>query len=123
LLAYLGYQVLWASGSTGNPGLNSESGLVVQSMGTNGAAPTDMQFVSTAVQAVRSANAEASAIIANPKVVGTVSRLNASTYAKYWDIGFGVPALDRLTEPCGGHDGAATGVEASRARPRGLVPL
>lgn len=73
------------SGNAGNPGLNAESGLVSQSMGTNGAAPTDTQFISTAVESVRKANVEPSALISNPQVYGTVNRLNASTYAKYWE--------------------------------------
>jgi HK97 family phage major capsid protein len=79
-----------ASGSTGNPGLLNETGLIVQTLGgtanVNGQAPVDTQFLSTALEAVRNANAEASAIVANPKTLGTVSRLNASAYAKYWDF-------------------------------------
>ena len=69
-----------------NPGLNAESGLIVQTMGANGAAPTDPNFLSTAAEAVRNANEEPTALLSNPKVYGTVERLNASTYAKYWDL-------------------------------------
>jgi HK97 family phage major capsid protein len=55
------------------------------SMGTNGAAPTNYDQLSQAVQKVQVANDEPTGIFCNPQVYGTYSRLNASTYAKYWD--------------------------------------
>jgi hypothetical protein len=54
-------------------------------MGTNGAAPTDYTQLSQAVEKVQVANDEPTGIFTNPQVYGTISRLNASTVAKYWD--------------------------------------
>ena len=56
------------------------------SMGTNGAAPTNYDQMSQAVQKVQVANGEPTVIATNPQVYGTYSRLNASTYGKYWDV-------------------------------------
>lgn len=89
------------TGNSGNPGLVNESNLVVQPLGgtanTAGTALTDTQFVSTAAQAVRNANAEPTAIVTNPSVAGSVARLNASTYAKYWDMPSDVAHLPWIT--------------------------
>lgn len=77
--------IFGTQGNSGNPGIYNESGLVTQSMGTNGAAPVDTTKPSQMAESVRTANAEPSAFLTNPSVYGTFCRLNASTYAKYWD--------------------------------------
>jgi len=46
------------------------------SMGTNGAAPTNYSQLSQAIQKVRVANDEPTAVFTNPQVYGTYSRLN-----------------------------------------------
>jgi HK97 family phage major capsid protein len=73
------------AGNSGNPGLVNETGLIVQSMGTNGAAPADTTKPSLMAEASRAANAEPTAFVVNPQTYGTFARLNASTYTKYWD--------------------------------------
>jgi HK97 family phage major capsid protein len=62
------------------------SNLLSVSMGTNGAAPTNYNQVSQAVEKVRVANDEPTAIFTNPQVFGTYSRLNIDAYGKYYDV-------------------------------------
>jgi HK97 family phage major capsid protein len=59
------------------PGIltSNVSGLLIQSLGTNGAAPTSYSDISKAVEQVRNANDEPSGIFTNPKVLGTYGRL------------------------------------------------
>lgn len=72
--------------NVGNPGLLNESGLVIVNNGTNGGAPVDTTPFSIAAESVRNANAEPTAFITNPKLKGTFARLNASTYAHFWEM-------------------------------------
>jgi HK97 family phage major capsid protein len=76
--------------NAGNPGLSNESGINVRKYaghtGTTGQAPADTQELSVMAEIVRLANAEPTAFVSSPAYAGTLSRLNASTYAKFWDI-------------------------------------
>lgn len=79
------------TGNAGNPGLYNETGLQVRgvtgSSTTSGASLTDTTDFSVAAEKVRIKNAEPTGgILANPQTYGTVSRLNASTVAKFWDM-------------------------------------
>lgn len=83
--------------NVGNPGLLNESGLVIVNNGTNGGAPTDSTPFSAAAQKTRLANAEPTAFITNPNLRGTFARLNASTFARFWEVPADVsdvPVLD-----------------------------
>lgn len=76
--------------NAGNPGLSNESGVVLRKYaghsGTTGQVPADTTELSTMAEIVRLANAEPTAFVCSPAYAGTLSRLNASTYAKFWDI-------------------------------------
>jgi HK97 family phage major capsid protein len=72
--------------NAGNPGLVNESGLVINWNGTNGGAPTDTTPFSVAAESARNANAEPTAFITNPSLRGTFARLNASTFARFWEV-------------------------------------
>jgi HK97 family phage major capsid protein len=77
-------------GNTGNPGLNGETNFNFRhysgDSGTTGIAPTDTTEYSKINELVRNKNSSVSAFLQNPSVTGTMSRLNASTYAKYWTM-------------------------------------
>lgn len=81
---------LYGTGSPAPWGIfSSEYSSTIQtvSMGANGAAPTNYNQVSQAVEAVRNANEHGDLIIAtNPSVFGTYSRLTAASgdYPLYW---------------------------------------
>jgi HK97 family phage major capsid protein len=93
------------AGNAGNPGMANEAGLIYKKLPsdvTSGILPTDTTFLSSAAQAVRVANSEVSAFVTNPQVVGTMQRMNASTYANYWHVPPGledVPILYSTTQP------------------------
>ena len=74
----------------GNPGFSNEAGVNVRKYaahtGTTGTTPADTTELSTMAEIVRNANAEPTAFVCSPQFAGTLSRLNASTYAKFWDI-------------------------------------
>lgn len=78
------------SGNTGNPGLNSEAGFNIRhytgDSGTSGIAPTDTTEYSVIAEKVRQKNTRVTAFLQNVAVTGTVARLNASTYAKFWTM-------------------------------------
>lgn len=83
------------SGNAGNPGIYNESGLTVQSLGTNGATPANPDFLSKAVQAVKAANDVPNFYLMNPVTEGTIERLKAATgdYPAYWELPRSVQAL------------------------------
>ena len=62
-------------GSTGNAGLITESGLLTQSMGTNGAAPADYSDISKAYAKVTAQNVTPNAIVMHPSVLSQYSQL------------------------------------------------
>ncbi len=71
---------LRGSGTPPEPkGIRNTSGITVQSMGTNGAQPTDYGFLATAIENVRTANFEPNAVIYSPRTAGRLSRLSDST--------------------------------------------
>lgn len=74
----------------GNPGFSNESGVILRKYaahsGTTGATPTDPTELSVMAEIVRSANVEPTAFVCSPQFAGTISRLNATAYAKFWDI-------------------------------------
>jgi HK97 family phage major capsid protein len=82
--------------NAGNPGLVNESNVVINWNGTNGGAPTDSTPFSVAAESVRNANAEPAAFITNPSLRGTFARLNASTYAHFWEMPPDVAAIPVL---------------------------
>jgi len=70
-------------GATGMPGIVNESGLLVQSMGTNGAAPTSYADVSKAAAQVRAQNVEPTAIVSHPSVMAMYSQLVDTLWSAY----------------------------------------
>jgi HK97 family phage major capsid protein len=95
------------SGNTGNPGLVNEAGVNIRKYaahsGTTGQAPADFNEPSIMAEMVRNANAEPTAFLTSPQLVGTLSRLSATSYAKYWEPGQDIkdlwPALYSTTIP------------------------
>ncbi len=70
---------LRGSGTPPEPlGIRNTTGVAIQSLGANGAAPT-YAALSTAIQTVRAANFEPNAIIYSPRTAGTLDRLTDST--------------------------------------------
>jgi len=70
---------LRGSGTAPEPrGIRNQSGVVIQSLGANGATPTYANF-STAVQTIREANGSPNAAIVAPRTAGTLDRLVDST--------------------------------------------
>jgi HK97 family phage major capsid protein len=78
------------SGNSGNPGLNAETGFNARhytgDAGTSGKAPVDTTEYSVIAELVKNKNSRVSAFLQNPSVTGTVSRLNASSVARYWNM-------------------------------------
>lgn len=66
---------LFGSGVGEPKGLFNHSDLNEQSLGANGAVPTDYNDWSQAVQAIQNANGEPNATIYNPRTAGTLDRL------------------------------------------------
>lgn len=81
--------LLGVAGNTGIPGLNAESGFNFRhytgDAGTTGKAPVDTTELSVVAELIRNKYVEPNAVVSNPAVYGTLTRLNASTYGKYWD--------------------------------------
>jgi HK97 family phage major capsid protein len=77
------------TGNTGNPGFSNETGVQLRKYaghsGTTGQAPADTQELSIMLEAVRAKNIEPTGFATSPQLLGTLSRLNSSTYAKYWN--------------------------------------
>jgi HK97 family phage major capsid protein len=72
------------------PGLINETGFNVRyftgASDDTAAAPVDTQDFSIVLEKIRNVPDEPTmGVLCNPSVAGTFSRLNASTYAKYWD--------------------------------------
>jgi HK97 family phage major capsid protein len=63
------------AGAPGMPGIVNETGLLVQSMGTHGAAPTSCKDISKAVAQVRSQNVEPTAIVSHPGTMAEYAQL------------------------------------------------
>jgi HK97 family phage major capsid protein len=80
-----------SSSSPVAPGLINEAGFNTRyytgaSAGTY-ATPADTTEFSKVLELVRAANDNPTGgVLCNPQLVGTMARLNASTYAKYWDF-------------------------------------
>lgn len=86
------------AGNTGCPGFSNETGVQLRKWGAGGAnsntahtgttgqAPADTQEPSTVVELVRSKNIEPSGFATSPQLYGTLARINAPTYARYWDM-------------------------------------
>ncbi|MGD0067841.1 MAG: phage major capsid protein [Streptosporangiaceae bacterium] len=81
--------LLGVAGNTGIVGLNGESGFNIRhytgDAGTTGIAPTNTTELSVVAELIRNKYVEPNAVVSNPSVYGTFNRLNASTYARYWD--------------------------------------
>jgi HK97 family phage major capsid protein len=87
---------LRGSGTDPEPkGIRTTSGVTVQSMGTNGAALTNYDPFSTAIEAVRTANFEPNAAIYSPRTAGELSRLK-DTMNNPMRLPDDFAALDRL---------------------------
>ena len=65
-------------GSTGNAGIVAESGLQTQSMGADGAAPTDYTDISKAFAKVTAQNVTPNAIVMHPSVYSQYAQLQDS---------------------------------------------
>ncbi len=71
---------LRGSGTPPEPtGIRNQSGVTIQSQGTNGAALTNYDPISIAIQTVEAANGEPNAYILSPRTDGTLDRLKDST--------------------------------------------
>lgn len=71
---------LRGSGTPPEPrGIRNTTGVTIQSQGVNGAAFTNYNPISTAIQSVRAANGEPNAVIYSPRTAGTLDRLADST--------------------------------------------
>ena len=71
---------LYGSGTAPEPrGVKNTAGIGVQSQGTNGAALTNYDPFSTAVQTIQAANGEPNAVIYSPRTSGTLDRLKDTT--------------------------------------------
>lgn len=93
------------SGNAGCVGFSNTSGIQLRKWGaggatsnsphsgTSGQAPADTQEPSTLVEMVRSKNIEPSGFATSPQLVGTLARINAPSYAKYFDMPVDVQAL------------------------------
>ena len=86
------------AGNTGCPGFSNETGVQLRKWGAGGAnsntahtgttgqAPADTQEPSTLFELVRAKNIEPSGFATSPQLYGTLARINAPTYARYWDM-------------------------------------
>ena len=76
------------AGNLGCPGFSNEVGVQLRKYaghaGTTGQAPADTQEMSMLIELVRAKNVEPTGFATSPQLVGTINRLNASTYARYW---------------------------------------
>jgi len=71
---------LRGSGTAPEPrGIRFQTGVTIQSMGANGAALTNYDNISTAVQSIRELNHEPNALIAAPRSIGALDRLKDTT--------------------------------------------
>jgi HK97 family phage major capsid protein len=82
--------IFGVTNNPGNPGLYNEQGFVSRKYtgdSGSGIAPSDTTEFSKVRELIRNTNTEATGgIVTNPSVVGTIARLNAPTYAKYWEM-------------------------------------
>jgi HK97 family phage major capsid protein len=67
------------SGSAGNPGIVNESGLLVYSAGTNGAAPINYAALSSGAALVRAQSVSPNAIVMHPSMWSAYAQLTDST--------------------------------------------
>lgn len=60
-------------------GVRNTTGVTIQSMGVNGAALTNYDAVSTAIQTIQAANGDPNAVIYSPRTAGSLDRLKDTT--------------------------------------------